>query len=285
MKPFLGTEITNSKESSLPHGRELSAQDIPTSMWDSFEENETSLIASIKKGLLPFPLQFLQYASLLAGTYCTFRFAFVLAIDGFAFAYDSKPLLFWGIVISAFLFLTLTILQYKKALKHSEKSSTQETVTDYKQVRDAICKELGIPDHAAFADILVFSYKEPMEFCPYPEPKSPCLNYSVALFHDEKNLYIADMKAKYALPLASLKAIRSVERSVTLSKWNKDIPPQKNPYRPYHITVKSSGQIKVPFYHILEAEINGETYGVYFPCYEAPIFEKITKIRAEKFTL
>ena len=38
--------------------------------------------------------------------------------------------------------------------------------------------------------------------------------------------------------------------------------------------------IVIPYY-ILEVVHNTETYGIYIPCYELPVFEELTGLRAE----
>ena len=35
-------------------------------------------------------------------------------------------------------------------------------------------------------------------------------------------------------------------------------------------------------YHILELEHGGENYGIYFPCWELPVFERLTGLNAEE---
>ena len=49
----------------------------------------------------------------------------------------------------------------------------------------------------------------------------------------------------------------------------------------HKISVTKQGDYTYKGYHILELEINGELWGIYFPCYELMVFEEITGLKAE----
>ena len=48
------------------------------------------------------------------------------------------------------------------------------------------------------------------------------------------------------------------------------------------MTVNNMGNVFFKPYYILEIEHNDEIFGIYFPCYELPIFEKLTGLTAQK---
>ena len=52
-------------------------------------------------------------------------------------------------------------------------------------------------------------------------------------------------------------------------------------YKPYHMSIDNFGCLNCNSYYILEVVHNTETYGIYIPCYELPVFEELTGLRAE----
>ena len=76
-------------------------------------------------------------------------------------------------------------------------------------------------------------------------------------------------------------AIRTVKKRIRFAGWNKDERPESKRYKPYKLGRNQYGCVICRWYHILELELDGETYGVYFPPYERPAFEAATGLKAE----
>lgn len=80
---------------------------------------------------------------------------------------------------------------------------------------------------------------------------------------------------------SSLRAIRTVKKRIIFTGWNKDDRPESKRYKPYKMGTNQYGCVICRWYHILELELDGEIYGVYFPPYERPAFEAATGLKAE----
>ena len=101
------------------------------------------------------------------------------------------------------------------------------------------------------------------------------------LFADAERLYLADVGGKFAIPRSSLRAIRTVKKRIIFTGWNKDDRPESKRYKPYKMGRNQYGCFICRWYHILELELDGEIYGVYFPPHERPAFEAATGLKAE----
>ena len=109
----------------------------------------------------------------------------------------------------------------------------------------------------------------------------PLTNMSFHIFTDSENLYLADLDGKYAFPLSSIQVIQTIRKPVTVMDWNKDEPFNKGIYKQYKLTSDNIGSIHCKSYHIMKLSYRGETYGIYIPSYELPIFEELTGLKAK----
>lgn len=64
---------------------------------------------------------------------------------------------------------------------------------------------------------------------------APCINSAYLIFTDSGNLYFANLECKYAIPLSSIKRIKSVKKTIRILKWNKDEPYHKGIYKQYRV--------------------------------------------------
>lgn len=53
-------------------------------------------------------------------------------------------------------------------------------------------------------------------------------------------------------------------------------------YKAYKLSEGDNGLIYCKPYYILELDRAGERWGIYFPCYELPAFERATGLTAEE---
>jgi len=81
--------------------------------------------------------------------------------------------------------------------------------------------------------------------------------------------------------LAELKGIKTVNKRIGIISWNKEEDPRKGEYKKYKMTVNDMGNVFFKPYHILEIERDGQSFGLYFPCYELEVLEELTGLRAE----
>ena len=79
-----------------------------------------------------------------------------------------------------------------------------------------------------------------------------------------------------------MKNIQIVKKHIRVAGWNKETPPNKGIYKQYKLTVDQYGCVHSKTYGILELERNGQSYGLYIPCYELPRIEKLTGLTAKE---
>lgn len=187
-------------------------------------------------------------------------------------------------VVCAAVWAVLTVLSRRK-----EKAvlSSEEGVRSFSKLETAqkvIFDELGVPEDAAKADVLVFRYKvKDGQIKPREQgmDSTPYMLTWLRLFADQENLYLADMNGKYAFPRSALRIIRTVKKHIRFSGWNRDDRPESKWYKMYKLWTDQQGCVHCRWYHILEIALDGETWGIYFPPYERPAFEKAAGVKVE----
>ena len=106
-------------------------------------------------------------------------------------------------------------------------------------------------------------------------------NPEFRIFTDAENLYLVNLDGKYAFPLSSIKSFRTVKKHIRIVGWNKDESFKKGIYKQYKLTSDSYGNVHCKCYHILEVVHQNEAYGIYIPCYDLPIVEECTGLKAQ----
>ena len=110
--------------------------------------------------------------------------------------------------------------------------------------------------------------------------------YTFRAYVKDKNLCFACTdEGIIAVPLSELKAIRTVRKKILLPDWTKGKPLTHEQYKPYMLKMVRGGvfeNLRVGWYHVLEFVHKGETWGIWFPNYELPFFEKATGLKADE---
>lgn len=83
-------------------------------------------------------------------------------------------------------------------------------------------------------------------------------------------------------PSDALRGIRKVSKRIRIEGWNKEEPCNQGRYKAYKLSEGDNGLIYCKPYYILELDRAGERWGIYFPCYELPAFERATGLTAEE---
>lgn len=191
--------------------------------------------------------------------------------------------MFFACPICAVVWLVLTLLARRREKTVLGSEEAARTASRLESSQKAIFDELGIPADAAAVDVLLFRYVVRNGQI-RPKELVDSASYVVAqmqLFADAERLYLADAGGKCAIPRSSLRAIRTVKKRIRFTGWNKDDRPESKRYKPYKLGTNQYGCVICRWYHILELELDGEIYGVYFPPYERPAFEAATGLKAE----
>lgn len=275
MKPFWGIDLTGNRKNTEFNGAEFLVQTPSAALAASLEASVGKAKKTVERAKLPMPFRVLLYV-------CGFAALFVavglLRADvSFREGYQNAPGLFWIGGVSAVIWLILWLWARRRANTVLGSEESERTASHLAGVADAVSRELGIPKDAEDADVLSFFYimkGEKMKIRTKSLQLAQYLNPTFTVFSDEENLYLANTEGKYAFPLSSVVAVRTVKKHIRIVKWNKEEPLNKGVYKQYRMTKDNYGCVHCGYYHIVEVRGRQETYGIYVPCYELPLFEK-----------
>ena len=177
------------------------------------------------------------------------------------------------------------MLGRRKSKQVLETEESERVFARTENSMSAIFDELDVPPDAQEVDVLTFFYKEKggeCKVCEKTMQMNTHFNPIFRLFFDDENLYLANLDGKYTFPRVSLRGIRRVNKRIRLESWNKEEPCNQGRYKAYKLSEGDNGLIYCKPYYILELDRAGERWGIYFPCYELPAFERATGLTAEE---
>ena len=95
--------------------------------------------------------------------------------------------------------------------------------------------------------------------------------------------YIGDcnIETVYSFDLSELRSIKTVNKRISVPIWNKDEEPTEGRFKKYKLKVDEAEDVYFKPFHILEIDHYGSIFGIYFPCYELSLFEKLTGLAAQ----
>ena len=285
MKPFLGIDLTTNKKNEQLNGTEFLVAQPSAAVLQALDQSTTQMEEAIKQSKLPLPWRIVQSICCMLSAICFIGFMRALGEVTIAQAYRNAPWIIWLGVSSLVIWLTLKIMgaQQEKAVMDAEESS--QILSNFGKTCEAAFAELGVPKDAIEVDILSFLYKEKNGKIKVTERGMQIYSYLNPLFKvfaDDENLYFVNLRGKYAFPLSSLVAIHTIKKHIQIAPWQKNIGFNEGIYQQYKLTCDNYGGIHCKQYHILEVNHNGLHYGIYIPCYELPVFEKLTGLKAEE---
>ena len=281
MKPFLGIDLTTNKKNKQQIGDEFLIQQPSLALSESLDSSFEHADETIEKSKIPLPFRIVQYVS---------GFAALLIVSGimradvsFAEGYQNAPGLFWAAPICAVIWLLLWLWSRQKSKTVLGEDESTLAFSNLDNSAAAVFEDLSVPDSAKDVDILSFFYKLKdgnIKVVTKGTQTAQCFNPAFEIFSDTENLYLANLEGKYAFPLNSITTIHTIKKRISIIGWNKEEPFNKGVYKPYKLTANNYGSVFCKCYHILEINYQGETYGIYFPSYELPVFEEVTGLKA-----
>lgn len=287
MKPVFGIDITTNKKNERLNSEEFIIQTTSKQKTEELEEKQENLKQTIEESKLPLWVRIVKaicgfYALIVLGSVAKASFKI-----GFDQALRNAPILIISAFLCAIIWVILQFFAKRKENRVMTEQNAEQQVEELDTNLKNIYDELNVPKESASVDVLVFRYKVKngkvvpkaigLQMTEY-------MNLDVKIFKTEDNLCLADLENLFAFPLSSLRAIKTVKKRISVSSWNKDEEPTKGKFKPYKMAVNQYGQIFFKPYHILEIDQNGEIFGIYFPCYELPIFESLTGLKADEPT-
>ena len=280
MKPLFGFDLTNDKKNQTFYADKFLTKEVDNEILQRIDDATSAIESTIKKASVPSVLMIIQYLTFFYGIIVV---GSMLGADvSFSQAFKNAPVMcVTGILslIPATIIWFYSKMKQKKVYSDENAKVQMETLEKY---ADEAFDNLGVPkDCSSAADILLFSFKCKDDNVKITSPTF--INHVYRVYRDGYALCIADVGSLYTFPYETFKAIRKVNKAAILSTWNKDEPFNKGEYKKYKIEQTNIGIRSKPYY-ILEIEKDGETYGIYFPCYELPTFEALTGLTATEET-
>ncbi len=287
MKPFLGINLTEDRKNTKPNGSEHMVQEPSPELTAALESSKLKMNETEKKAKLPLVFRIIQWVTAFVGA--IFVIGLLRGLGGedavtLTEAYENASVLFWIGAICIAIAVALNLFGKKKEKEVFGSDDSARTISHLSTSVETIYSDLGVSQNARDVDILVFFYKEKNG-----EPKLTVkgnqnfmfINFPFKIFADPKTFYLANIEGKYAFSRSDVKSIKIVNKRATMNDWNKDHPFDDDKYKKYNMKMDQYGVIYFKPYYILEIDIDGQTWGIYFPPYELPLFEALTGLKAE----
>jgi len=284
MKPFMGIDLTADKKNEQPNGAQLLVATPSPALAQALERSTASADATVSRAQLPTALRVIQYVCGILGMLAVVGILRGLGNVTIAQAYRNASWVFWigGACLLVWAVLKLMSMAKSKAVLDTEEST--HILTNLERTCSAVYTELAVPAHAKEVDILSFFYKVKdgqIKPCEKGMQVTPYIAPVFKVFADAQQLYLVNLEGKYAIPLDSIRAIQTVKKHIRVSGWNKEEACNQGFYKQFKLTTDQYGCVHSKQYYILEFTHGGETWGVYFPCYELPFFEAVTGRKAQ----
>lgn len=285
MKPFLEVDRTYDDNNRFPNGVEFNTIDVSKETYDEYMSLIKERELFEKKLHTPYYLQHLPVFCLLLSL-CACMFIVPYFFNPSEINTNNA----FRILVTFILFISGLAGYFilKKILTDKQKSFFDSK--EYKEIKDKwenhfvkVRKELQIPDNCITADILFFHYKvTDGQITPISnsKKKTPFENPAYLFYVEDNVFYVASAFDKFAINLDAFTEITKVNEYIKIPFWNKPDSFQTEKYKSYYISVEGK-ELLIDSYYILHFTHKDEDWGLYFPCYELPVFEELTGLRAK----
>lgn len=282
MKPFLGIDLTNNPENEHQNGIEFLIKETPAEVISVVQKQSTRIENMEQKSQSSSLLQFIQYGSIV---FFLLTITATLKLDTpFAEKYHNAPWLYWICVICGITGLILTISSKRK--RKCFLDSSEALLCQLKDSMMDVYKVLSVPDCAEEIDILSFFYTTDRNQIKIKKNTFPIYDFfscNFKIYSDAETLYLVCLEGVYAFPLSSITSIRTIRKRVRiLGGWHKETPYNKGFYKQFHLSFDAYGCIHCNRYYIVELTHSGKSYGIYIPCYDIAIFERLAGLNAQE---
>ena len=146
---------------------------------------------------------------------------------------------------------------------------------------DYLYSELGVPADAPCVDVIRFNYVLMGDkVVPFQKNKNSEKYYVVdfKFYVEKENLCISTDEEVYGIKLSSIKGIKRTDKKIHLL-LNTSVGNRAEKLKKHNVKKRLGAYIINPYY-ILEFEHKNEKWGLYFPCYELPVIEELTGLKA-----
>ena len=248
MIPIFCTDKNRIDEADPMGGREFLAKTVSPPLRKDLRDCDERIAKAANKLVLPTGLRLIAlfclgmgipmvYAALLSIKHAR-EDLWIFAGIGVAFLATAGLIVFWG---------------FRRKRKMLNSGDREKLAADTEKARRNALAELGVPSTAETAEVLTFFYKiKKGRVTPVYYGGAVFSLVELRLWRDGQNLYAADLEQVYAFPLASLRRLTGVEKTIYIDR------------------------IPLLRHYILELRHQGQDYGIYFPSYYVETVEKLT---------
>ena len=284
MKPIFAIDITLDKNNDSVNGSEFITNTVSSQKSTELESNQEELQESIDASRFPFWLRLVHFVCGMFALVVAAGIVKNLPEISFPQMIKNAPVLIFSGIACGIAWVVLQILSKQKEKKVLKERNVEQQIKEIDDDLEEIYNELGFPQDAVKVDVLLFKYKI-KDGKVRPQTiglqSTPYICMEMRAYSDGKRLHLSDAESVYSFDLSRLMTINTVSKRISIMNWNKEQEPKEGEYKRYKMTVDNTGFIWFKPYYILEGECNGEAFGIYFPCYELPAFEKLTGLRAK----
>ena len=284
MKPFFGNDRTTDKKNEHLNAEPFLVATPPEQASRMQELSSEEITETIRESKLPLAVRIFKWICGYLALICIG--GALKARVPIRTAYGNAPQVFWVGGVCLILFVVLVILGRRKEKTVLESEDADRSLERYAESTDEVFKQLGVPETAEEVNAFGFFYrvKKDGECRPckgFAMQVALYFNLTFRAYADGDRLCLANLDGVYAVPLSELRAIRTIRKNVVFSVWTKDDPINDEKYKPYKLGVDNLENVHAKWCHVLEFEHDGETWGIWFPNYELPAYEKLTGLKAE----
>jgi len=278
MKPFLGIDLTANKKNEQRNGIGFLSAKPSLALSQALEQSYKNVDATVEQAKLPKIFRSIQF---ICGITAALLASGMLKADvSLTEGYQNAPGIYWAFGVCLLIWIVLKVLSIQKEKNVLSEDENTQVFSHWESTTEAVYAELSVPADAKEVDILSFYYKEKngtIKVCEKGLQVAQYFNPVFKIFSDTESLCLANLDGKYAFPRSSIMGIRTVKKHIRIAGWNKEVQYNKGMYKQYKLTIDNYGCIHCKSYHILELNLNGEIWGIYFPSYELPVIEERIK--------
>ena len=278
MKPIFCTDITVNKNNTEVNGKEFITATVPEERRAQMDARADELQRAINGAKLPGWMVMLRSIAGFGALIMAMNLMQVAMEKGFSAIFGGDHITGTIICLGAVAIWFYLNRESKVRMQMLEKDPELKKKNAELEVDIAMMMhEMGVPADAKSMDVLVFNYKVkdgvPIPVAPMMLP-SVLMNFECKAFVKGDMLCLADSDSVYSFSMQDL-MLRKVDNKITVYSWNKEDAPTDGKYAAYGISINKMGMASMPYYYILEINLEGETYGLYIPSYEAETLREL----------
>lgn len=313
MKPFFGIDITDDKKNETMNAAPFVVAKPSAASVRKLEQEEEAATEALKEYCKKHSRKVDRFLCAVLFGFAAAALLFAALTFGLAhrllegYEHLSVPaVLIPGVVFAILSFVCGVLYRKAGANLESDGGETEEDDDEAGEEDDeageeddappstteaTIFEELRVPKTTKSVDVIGFKYREKRGRI-RPRGRDGVNGVTVYPLYTFKG-YVKDdalcfacaYEGVYAVPLSEIRAIRTVDKRLYLPCWSKETPLAHEKYKSYKLKTVRGGvdeNLRVGWYHVLEFVHKGETWGIWFPNYELPFFEKATGLKADE---